>query len=198
MQSLENNPLRLSRAGLLMLTWGVAIVIAGGLTQWVRFSSLDSILHLWGAVTLVGVAVQVVCQVRDQGFNCAAWVAALAIGWAFTFYVIDFENGAHLNLYGDLAGVWLILFGLAYVDTARRIDSRFLWLAELHLAVGGLMELSAHGIVGVPIISPLLNSYGSLIFGLVSGAPLIVASAFARVKVEQPRLDASLSPQQQV
>lgn len=182
MQSLENNPLHLSRAGIVMLTWGVLILLGGAITQW-YFPSVGEVLAWWGVISVAGIAVQLLCQVRDQPFNCGIWIVAVAIGWAFTLYATSPEVG----WYGDIAGVWLIFLGVGYINTARRINSRFMIFAVLHFVVGGLMELSVHKILPISF----LDNYASLILGLVGGLSLVIAAFFARVEPQVGRLESS-------
>jgi hypothetical protein len=179
MQSLENNPLRLTRAGILMLAWGTLVLVGGILSQWVFNNSIDGTLMLWGIITLVGVAVQLACQVRDQGVNCGFWLVAIAFGWAFTLYVLKMSD---FSLYGSMAGVWLVLFGLAYIPTARQIDSRFMTLAIIHLVVGLLIILSAQNLLKME----LLDTYSPLVLGVIGGGSLMVAAFMSRVPQPAP------------
>src|SRR5437588_3177016 len=97
--------------------------------------------------------------------NFTVWLILIAIGWAFTFYVIKFDNGAHIDLYGDLPGVWLILLGFGHLATAYHVDRRFLIMAAVAFAGGLLLELSARGVFQVGF----LTANSSLLFGLIAG-----------------------------
>ena len=189
MNRLEHNPLRLSRAGILMAVWGVLILVAGVATQY-YYPSIEAVLQWWGIVTVIGLAVQAVCELRDQPLNFFAWVGAMAVGWAFTLWALS----PGVGLFADLSPVWLILLGLAYIPTAFQIDRRYWLFAALHLALGGLMELSARGI----LVIGFLNSNSSLMFGLVGGGSMVIGAVLARVKYVEARSEARLSPQSSV
>jgi hypothetical protein len=101
-----------------------------------------------------------------------AWLVPIAAGWIFTFYVVKWDNGAHIDLYGDLAGVWLILLGLGYVATGLQVHRRFLILGALHLGVGVLLEISARQVLALPF----LDTYSTLIFSLVAGLTALIGA----------------------
>jgi len=107
----------------------------------------------------------------------------MVIGWVFTYYVVKFDGGSHIDLFGDLAGVWLILLGLGYIATAFQVDKRFLIVAGLHLVVGALLEVSSRHIAAIEI----LDTYSALIFGLVAGIPLMVAALPVWVPKPKPQ-----------
>ena len=174
MEKLERNPLGLSRAGIVMLAWGVLILVAALYNQW-WFPGFDSMLLIWAGVTVVGLAVQAVCEVRDQPINFLAWVAVVVVGWAFTLYAI--YSDPSLARFSLLSAIWLIMLGIAYMPTAIQIDSRYWWFAAAHLVVGGLMELSALRVVAIPF----LNNNASLLLGIIGGGSLIAAAYFGRV-----------------
>lgn len=140
--------------------------------------------------TVLGIGFQLISMVRGLGLNLGIWIILMICGWLFTFYVIKFEEGIHIYLFGDLSGVWLILLWIGYVATAFQVDKRFLIVAALHLGVGALLELASRGLVSFEI----LNTYSTLIFGLVGGLPLMIAAIpiwFAR---ELPLGNPNISP----
>lgn len=163
--------LRIPKVSFILAGWGLLIFLGGVINQWFNLSA-DFTLWLWAGITVLGVAAQVISMVRGMGLNLGIWLALIVIGWLFTYYVVKFDGGSHVDLFGDLPGVWLILLGLGYVATAFQVDKRFLILAALHLLVGFLMELSSRRVVTIEF----LDSYSALIFGLVGGIPLMVAA----------------------
>lgn len=176
MEHLENNPLRLSRAGLLMAIWGVLILAAGITTQY-YYPSVEGVMLIWSVVTVVGLGAQALCQLKDQPLNYAIWVGAMVVGWLFTHYA----SSPGVGLFRDIAPIWIIMLGLAYIPTAFQIDSRFRYLAALHLVVGGLMELSVRGVLDIVF----LRSNGSLLLGIVGGGTMLVGAALCRIRVEE-------------
>jgi hypothetical protein len=162
--------LRIQKAAFMMAVWGIVILAASIMTQFFELSA-NYVLLLWAGATVLGTVAQVFCLVNGLQQNLAAWLIAMAAGWAFTLFVMKFDNGSHIDLYGDLAGVWLIILGLGYVVTAFHVVKNFLALAAIHIVIGILMELSARGIVPIEF----LDTYSSLVFGLVAGVPLIIA-----------------------
>jgi hypothetical protein len=172
MINLDQRIVRINKAVFLMAGWGLLILLGSLINQFFDLPSPDYVLYLWGGVTLLGIACQAIAMVRGLGQNFAAWMVVIALGWVFTFYVIKFDNGAHIDLYGDLAGVWLILLGVGHLVTAYHVVRRFLLVGAIHIVAGILLELSARGIVTVDF----LNAYSTLIFGIVAGGSLIVSS----------------------
>lgn len=171
MINLDRNTLHFHKAQFLLIVWGLLILLSSVMSRYFDMS-LNSVLFLWGGVTLLGLIAQAISLVRGLGQNYAAWVAAIAAGWLFTLYVVKLDNGAHLDLYSDIAGVWLILLGLAYLATAFQVVRLHLALAALHIAAGLLLELSARRIMPVSF----LDANSTLIFGLVAGlGPLVAA-----------------------
>src|SRR5438067_2537987 len=162
--------LRIQKAAFMMAAWGILILAASVMTQFFELSA-DYVLLMWAGATVLGIVAQVYCLVNGLQANLTVWIVLIAIGWGFTLFVMKFDNGSHIDLYGDQAGVWLILMGLGYVATAFHVVKRFLILAVIHIVAGIVMELSARG--KVPI--DFLNTYSSLVFGLVAGVPLIIA-----------------------
>ena len=172
MVNLDQRILRINKAVFMMAVWGLLILLASIINQFFDLPNPDYVLFLWAGVTLLGIAGQTISLVRGLQLNLTIWLIVMAIGWVFTFYVVKFDDGAHIELYGDLAGVWLILLGIGHLFTAFHVVKLFLFLGALHIAVGLLLELSARGIVRIDI----LDAYSTLIFGLVAGGTLIVAS----------------------
>jgi hypothetical protein len=185
MLNMNANSLNIPKVSFMLAGWGLVILLGGIINQWFGLNA-DATLWLWAGVSLLGLLAQLAAMVRGLGLNLVAWLAAIAIGWGFTYYVTKFDGGSHADLYGDLAGVWLILLGLGYVATAFQVDKRFLALAGLHLLVGALMELSIHQIVPVEV----LDSYAALVFGVVGGLPLLAAGL-----LELPRVARVAPPQ---
>ena len=173
MQRLEKNPLSLSRAGIVMIAWGLLILGAGVYNQY-YFPSMEHILAVWGVVSVIGLAIQGLCEFRDQRTNFLAWVAVVVLGWAFTLYAIYATN---YQYFGHISGVWLILLGLAYVPTALQIDRRYWIFAVLHFIVGSMMEQSAFKVLS-PELMRFLDTNAPLIFGLVGGGSLLVAHGY--------------------
>src|SRR5579859_7745729 len=149
---LDVDALHLPKARFLMASWGLLILLAGGIPQFFDLPNPDFVLLLWGGVTLLGFLGQTACLVRGLQQNFSAWLIVTVLGWLFTFYVIKFDNGQHVDLFGDLAGVWLILLGLGYLATSYHVNRRFLILAALHLGSGALLELSARRVLPISFI----------------------------------------------
>jgi hypothetical protein len=190
MDVVEKNPFRLTRAGVTMLVWGLLLLAAGIYNQY-NFPSVEGILFLWGAITLVGFVAQAVCEIQHAAVNFYVWIGAVAVAWAFTYYVTKWDNGAHGALYPDLPGIWLIFLGIGYLDTARTIRSKFAWIAGAHLVAGVLLELSAHGLPKIDF----LNTYSTLIFGIVAGGTLIAASVTSRVPAKATTTGSAVASQ---
>src|SRR3954464_10787795 len=112
--------LRIQKAAFMMVAWGLLILAASIMTQFFELSA-NYVLLMWAGATVLGIVAQVFCLVNGLQQNLAAWLIAMAAGWAFTLFVMKFDNGSHIDLYGDLAGVWLILLGLGYVVTAFHV-----------------------------------------------------------------------------
>ncbi|HEX2914422.1 MAG TPA: hypothetical protein VH186_26720 [Chloroflexia bacterium] len=163
--------LNITKASFTLAGWGLLLLLAGCINQWFELKT-DFVLLLWVGVTVLGVLAQLAGMANGLGLNLLAWLFVIAAGWVFTYYVTKFENGVHADLYGDLAGVWLILLGIGYVACIFQLDRRFALIAALHFVAGALLELSARGIVSLEF----LDSYSSLVFGLVAGVPLLVAA----------------------
>jgi hypothetical protein len=172
MINLDQRMLRINKAVFLMAGWGLLILLASAINQFFDLPNPDYVLMLWGGVTVLGIVCQAVALVRGLGMNFTVWLVLIGVGWVFTFYVVKFDNGAHIDLYGDLAGVWLILLGIGHLVTAFHVVKRFLWMGIIHIVVGIVLEVSARGIVTIDFI----DSYSTLIFGIVAGGSLIVAS----------------------
>lgn len=169
---MSETTLHISKASFMMGVWGLAILVASMVNQWFTPPNTDFLLLMWGLATLVGLGAHLISMVKGLGLNLGAWIGVVLVGWGFTLYVIKLDNGAHMDMFGDMAGVWLILLGLGYVATAFQVDKRFLIIAALHLAAGVILELSARRVVVVDAI----DANSTLIFGLVGGLTLIVAA----------------------
>lgn len=182
MFNMKDLQLNIPKVSFLLAGWGLLIVLGGIINQWFNLSA-DFILWIWAGVTILGLAAQLISMVRGMELNLGIWIALIIMGWLFTFYVVKFDGGAHIDLFGDLSGVWLILLGLGYIATAFQVDKRFLIVAGLHLAVGALMELSSRRVISIEIF----DTYSALIFGLVGGLPLMVAALPVWFAREQPQ-----------
>jgi hypothetical protein len=182
--------LNIPKVSFLLASWGLLILLGGVINQWFNLSA-DFTLLLWVGITILGIAAQLISMVRGLGLNLAVWIVLIIVGWLFTYYVVKFDGGSHIDLFGDLAGVWLILLGLGYVATAFQVDKRFLIVAALHLVVGALMELSSRQVASIGF----LDTYSALLFGLVGGIPLMVAALPFWVKEEQPQKTPQYSAQ---
>ncbi len=183
MFNMKDLQLNIPKVSFMLAGWGLVILLGGIVNQWFNLSA-DFTLWLWAGVTILGLAAQLISMVRGLELNLGIWVVLIVAGWLFTFYVIKIDGGAHIDLFGDLAGVWLILLGLGYIATAFQVDKRFFIVAGLHLAVGGLLELSSRRVISIEIF----DSFSAFIFGLVGGLPLIVAALpfwFARKQPQQ-------------
>lgn len=170
----EHNPLGLSRAGVLMVGWGLLLLVAGALSQWAQFPSFELFLAMWGAVTVLGLALQATCHFQDQRANLSVWLAAVALGWVFTLYIMYRETA----LYSELAPLWLLLLGVAYIDTAFRINTRFFYLAAIHIVGALVLELAGRGVLKVDFLS----TYSPFILGVIAGLFLIIGAPFARIR----------------
>lgn len=182
MVNLDQRMLRINKAVFMMAGWGLLILLASIINQFFDLPNPDYVLYMWGGVTLLGIAGQTISLVRGLQLNLTVWLVLMAIGWIFTLYVVKFDNGAHIDLYGDLAGVWLILLGIGHLATAFHVVRRFLFLGAFHIAMGILLELSARRIMSIDF----LDSYSTLLFGLVAGGTLIVASLPVWYKPSKP------------
>lgn len=182
--------LNIPKISFLLAGWGLLILLGGIINQWFNLSA-DFILWLWAGVTILGLAAQLISMVKGLELNLTIWIILIIIGWSFTFYVIKFDNGAHIDLFGDLTGVWLLLLGLGYIATAFQVDKRWLIVAGLHLAVGALVELSSRRVVSIEFI----DTFSALIFGLVGGLPLIVAAFPVWFEKKQPQPAPQYAPQ---
>ena len=172
--------LHIPKVTFLLGSWGLLIFLGGIINQWFNLSA-DFTLLLWVGVTILGIAAQLITMVKGMGFNLGIWAGLMVVGWLFTYYVVKFDGGAHIDLFGDLSGVWLILLGFGYIATAFQVDKRFLIMAGLHLVVGALLEVSSRHIAAIEF----LDTYSALIFGLVGGIPLMVAAL--PVWMEKPK-----------
>lgn len=179
MQLLDTYPLKLARPGIAMAVWGVLLIIAAVISQWVQLP-MGTFLLMWGVVTALGVLVQAMCEIQYQALNFYVWLAAFALGWAFTLFVVYPDNFAH---YAELAPARLLLLGLAYAHTAVKINSRFWILSALHILAAAIFELSNRGVFKID----LLNNNGALIFGLLAGIAVLVGAYYARINIMASR-----------
>jgi hypothetical protein len=182
MFNMKELQLNIPKISFLLAGWGLLIFLGGIINQWFNLSA-DFILWIWAGVTILGLVAQLISMVRGMELNLGIWIALIIVGWLFTYYVVKFDGGAHIDLFGDLSGVWLILLGLGYIATAFQVDKRFLIVAGLHLAVGVLMELSSRRVISIEIF----DTYSAFIFGLVGGLPLFVAALPVWFAREQPQ-----------
>jgi hypothetical protein len=171
MINLDQRVLRINKAVFMMAGWGLFLLLGSIINQFFELN-LDYVLYLWGGITVLGIAFQAISMVRGLGQNFIVWMLLIGAGWVFTLYVVKFDNGAHMDLYGDLAGVWLILLGIGHLATAFHVVKRFLLVGTIHILVGLMLELSARRI----IVIDFLDAYSTLIFGLVAGGSLIVSA----------------------
>ncbi len=185
-QALDNNPLGLTGAGLIMANWGVLLLLAGIIVQWYPLPSIEARLAVWGVATLLGLFVQGVEAYRYVRGNLAVWVVVLLVGWGFTLYAA-YRAG---SLFAYAGGCWLLLQAVAFAATGRQIDRRFFLLAAISAIVGALMLLSA----GKVVVIPFFDSYTSLVLGFTAGATLISGAAMSRVRQKRP--DAASLPSQ--
>jgi hypothetical protein len=183
MLNFNDGTLHVEKARVLMGGWGLLILLAAIVNQFFELPNPNYVLLLWTGVTVLGILAHITSLIHGLGQNFGAWVVVIVIGWAFTFYVVKFDNGAHIDLYGDLAGVWLILLGISYLATAYHVARPFLIFAGLHIVAGVLLELSARGITRVSF----LDTYSTLIFGLVAGLPLLIAALPQWYRAEAPQ-----------
>ena len=191
MLNMKDLQLNIPKISFLLVGWGLLIILGGIINQWFNLSA-DFILWLWAGVTILGIAAQVIGLVKGMELNLTIWIILIVIGWAFTFYVTKFDNGAHIDLFGDLTGVWLLLLGLGYIATAFQVDKRWLIVAGLHLAVGALVELSSRRVISIEFV----DTFSALVFGLVGGLPLIVAAFPVWFeKEQQPQPTPQYTPQ---
>jgi len=182
MIKLDQRVLRMHKAVFLMAGWGLVILLASLINQFFNVPNFDTILVMWGAATLLGIAGQAFCLVRGLGLNFGSWLAVIAAGWVFTLYVSKLDNGAHGDLFGDLPGVWLILIGIGHVATAFHVARLFLLVASIHFVAGLLLELLAHQVISIG----LLDQYSVLVFGTVAGGSMIVAALPLWYRPRQP------------
>jgi hypothetical protein len=177
---IDSHPLGLPRSGLTMVVWGLLLVLGGVFSQWwVGLPYPTGLVAIWGAATVLGLAFQGLCQLRWQPLNFYVWLAAIAVGWTFTLYVL-YVNG---SLFPELAPAWFLLLGLAYIHTGMKIDTRFYTLAVFHLVLAVLFEALARGI----LVSPwdVIFIYGAILFGALAGVSLLIGSYFARVPIRR-------------
>jgi len=174
--------LHIPKVSFLLGSWGLLIFLGGVINQWFNLSA-DFTLLLWVGITILGIAAQLITMVKGMGFNLGIWIGLVVIGWLFTYYVVKFDGGSHIDLFGDLTGVWLVLLGLGYIATAFQVDKRFLIVAGLHLLVGALTEISSRHVVTIEV----LDTFSPLIFGLVGGIPLMITALPVWVPKPKPQ-----------
>jgi hypothetical protein len=74
------------------------------------------------------------------------------------------------------------LLGIAYIPTGFQIDTKFFYLAGLHFVAAIFFELAARKIISIG----LLDTYGTLIVGVITGLVLVGTAFMARIKRESP------------
>ncbi|HKP53925.1 MAG TPA: hypothetical protein VJ183_14895 [Chloroflexia bacterium] len=164
--------LHINKAPSLMAIWGVMLVL-GGVAQQFLSLSIDTTLIVWGVLSVIGVAGQVVCMTHGLGKNFAAWIAVIAVGWFFTLYIIKFDKGYNIQYLTDLPAIWLMLLGIGYAATAFQVNRKFWMLAAASFFLGELIEM---GVYGVLQFQDFFVEYSTLLFGIFAGVPLIIAS----------------------
>jgi hypothetical protein len=168
----RHNMMEINKAPALMVTWGLAVLLASVVNQFFELEQ-DYLLIFWGALSLLGIAGHALCYISGLRLNYLLWFALLAVGWLFTLFVFKWDNGSNISLLADLPAVWLALIGVAYVLTGKQIDKRFYTVAAFTFAVALVLELSARRIVPISFV----DEYAALIFGLTVSLPLFVASS---------------------
>lgn len=162
-----------------MVVWGLLLLIAGAITQWVALPYPGGFLGLWAVATVLGFAFQGLCQLRWQPVNFYVWVGAAALGWLFTLYVVYVDKTG--TFYPEITPVWFLLLGLAYVHTGMKIHTRFYILAALHFAAALIFELVGRGVISSEFM--LVN--GPILFGVLAGVSLGLGAYFARVPIRR-------------
>jgi len=176
MRYIDAYPFGLVRSGFAMTVWGVLLILGGVISQWGNLPYPGGFLALWGVITVVGLAVQGLCQVEHQPSNYFVWIGAIGLGWAFTLFVIYVTN---FSLFSELAPAWLLLLGLAYLHTGYKIDSRFYTLGIIHLALALIFEIAWRGVVKIDF----LVNYTTVIFAVLAGVAVLAAAYYARLHV---------------
>ena len=170
MLDFESHEVRIPKAIFLMGAWGLVLLLASVIDQ-VFAPGVDLLLWLWLGATLLGLGAQLIAMVHGLGRNFAAWIAVILAGWAFTLYVFKFDNGAHVDLFGDLPACLADpAGGRLRGDRAARASTL---LAAGRAASGRWPDPRAGGAWRPPLGA--LGGYATLIFGLVTGVSLLVA-----------------------
>ena len=182
---LDHHPFGLPRSGLTMVVWGLLLIGAGLISQYISlpWPYPTGFLVVWISISVIGLVFQGMCQAKYQPLNFWVWVAAVALGWAFSLYVIYYNP----SLYSEVAPVWFVLMGLAYVHTAMKIDAKFYWLAALNFALAIVFEAAWRHWGGIRFLDFLIV-YVTPYFGLLSGIGLVIGAFFARSPIRRRRL----------
>lgn len=180
---LNNNSVKLGPIGkevLVMAIWGI-VMLAGGLIQQYGSLDLDSILIMWGILTLVGVAGQALAYVKGLGPNNIAWAVAIVLAWGFTFLALK-ANIQNADLYEDMPAVWFILLGIAFAFTGLQVDKRFYILAGIYAVLGIIMEISLRFVSDASRSGSVFEFFAAnapLLMGVVGGGSLLVGAVVA-------------------
>lgn len=181
--------LGLTRSGLTMAIWGLVLLGAGIIGQYVSLPYPHGYIVMWLGFTAIGLAFQAHCQLRYEPVNYYVWVGAMIIGWAFTLYVV-YSNAA---FYSEIAPVWFLLLAAAYAHTGWKIDPRYYILAVIHLLAAIVFEIAWRQIWGVNSMDFLIY-YGTIWFGLISGIGLLVGAVLPRGRWRKKTPPAAQAP----
>lgn len=169
---------------LILVPWALAILAGGFIQQNMSAPTIDGILTLWAIVTVVGLIGQGLGLCKGLELNFGIWVAVIALGWIFTFFVFKIYNPGEkdLQLFNDIAPFWLLMTAIGFAATALQVSKLFWIAAGVHLLLAFVFELNSRGILK----SDFLNENQALLFGLVDGGVMLVAVIVAVVLVMRP------------
>lgn len=168
-----NEGLHINKAPSMMAVWGVMLFLGGVIQQFLKLS-IDMMLVIWGVLSVIGIAGQIVCMVNGLGKNFGVWLGVIVVGWFITLYIIKFDKGFNIEYAADLPAIWLALLGIGYWWTALQVNRRFWYLAAASFAFGEFMELCLRGVFQG--LGDFVVSYDKLFFGLFAGIPLVIAA----------------------